>query len=31
MNSRRDFLGKITAASIAFPFIKEGSCSRKNC
>ena len=30
MNSRRDFLGKITAASIAFPFIKKAVLSDKS-
>jgi len=27
MNSRRDFLGKITAASIAFPFLKKAAAA----
>lgn len=29
MNSRRDFLGKITAASIAFPFLKQAVSAAK--
>ena len=30
MNSRRDFLGKITAATIAFPFLKQAAYAAKN-